>query len=140
MRRPGDGWRKLIQRSSGAEREELAKRKEAKHKQMLLRLEAVNELLRAEYANIVDREARVTFETEVKEILPSEKGPCVPGASSASSSSTEGCAKPSILKDSKQRNAGNCGRGNPGDDDSPRSSADSVYPDFDGDDDVFFEE
>ncbi|CAE7248610.1 unnamed protein product, partial [Symbiodinium sp. CCMP2456] len=123
-----------------AERLEIARRKEAKRQEMLLRLEVVNQTVRKEYKNCIHSPAKVSFDVEVQEI-----GQHAAKSSSSSSSST-GCAKPSILKGSKfgkpqsQDGAGKRGRGVPSGEDSPGSSADSVYPEFEGDDDVFFED
>eukprot|EP00439_Symbiodinium_sp_Y106_P000219 s12235_g1.t1 len=74
----------------------MAARKQEKHRQMLRRLEAINEKLRKEHAKLVPRKGRVTF-------MEGELGPCVPSGSSTA----EGSVKPSILKGG----AANRGRG-----------------------------
>ncbi|CAE7363377.1 unnamed protein product, partial [Symbiodinium sp. KB8] len=126
--------RAVLEEHAEAERLDMMRKKEAKRQEMLLRLEVVNETVRKEYADCRYSPAKVSFDMVIQEI-----GQHAPTKASSSSS---GSVLPSILKGSKKRasGAGNRGHGAPLGEDSPCSSTDSVYPDFEGDEDVFFED
>ncbi|OLP96311.1 hypothetical protein AK812_SmicGene21471 [Symbiodinium microadriaticum] len=148
-----DGWRGLIQWNSGvAERLDMMRKKEAKRQQMLLRLEVVNQTIRKEYAECGhSTAAKVSFDMVIQEIGQ-------PARSSESSEYQQRIEKARprrkrLLQQAEPR-AGQrkcdaiwdvfkLGSGN-----GRKQNADcrdccppvEVYPDFEGDEDVFFED
>ncbi|CAE7554437.1 unnamed protein product [Symbiodinium natans] len=118
---------------------------EAKRAETLRRLEATNRAVRAQFEQLVStddfKEAKVQFLAGVEEI-PME-GPHAGSAAASSNVSMTGHVKKPILKGAGERKHVAACRGQACGDETPNSNSsdDSVYPEYDGDDDfVCFEE
>ncbi|CAE7554425.1 unnamed protein product [Symbiodinium natans] len=138
----------LMRDRAEADRIEIEARKEAKRAETLRRLEATNRAIRAQFDQIAQaadsKEASVQFMAGVEEIpMDRPLAPCVPASST---SSMTGVVKKPILKGAGERKHvapchGQARHGQARGEETPSSSNDSVYPDYDdGEDLVCFED
>ncbi|CAE7554460.1 unnamed protein product [Symbiodinium natans] len=138
----------LMRDRAEADRAEVEAQKEAKRAAILRRLEATNRGIRAQFEKIASaadfKEAKVQFVPAVEEIpMEAPLAPCAPASSDSSATGVvKKLPQKPILKGAGERKHLAPCRGQVRGDESPtNSSDDSVYPDYDGDDDgVCFEE